>query len=349
MRKIALVLMCLLWCATSCLSSEKIDVYTLAERGTLEQLQEALENGAKFNVSRATQAEGDEEIATDWWFFDGGETPLHHAAAYNHNTESIRFLIAQSIDVNVTAENGGENGGMLSETPLSRAIRYKNLEATLELLKAGADPNFWSLGEGSNGNMLDIVAMEYLDDNYATKTVIDALMKAGAKINDHYEAEQGEKKAMLLPRRQWTTNDPSENMKYNLSAAEMDKFMMSCTPLIYAALSDNSDVVNILLDYNADPNITNIENKTALDYAEELPEDSRLKKSPAFARLKAATTVENKAIESDLDFDRADKLVGEGKIPMYIRDKGRFFYNHDLQEIKSGRVAVNVQKLNLRS
>ena len=102
--------MCLLWCATSCLSSEKIDVYTLAERGTPEQLQEALENGAKFNVSRvsrATKAEGNEEIATDWWFFDGGETPLHHAAAYNHNTESIRFLIAQSIDVNVTAENGG--------------------------------------------------------------------------------------------------------------------------------------------------------------------------------------------------------------------------------------------------
>ncbi|MBQ3586618.1 MAG: ankyrin repeat domain-containing protein, partial [Synergistaceae bacterium] len=197
MRKIALVLMCLLWCATSCLSSEKIDVYTLAERGTLEQLQEALENGAKFNVSRATKAEGDEEIATDWWFFDGGETPLHHAAAYNHNPESIRFLIAQSIDVNATAGNGR----MLYETPLSRAIRYKNLEATLELLKAGADPNFWSLGEGSNGNMLDIVAIEYLDDNYATKTVIDALMKAGAKINDHYEAEQEEKKAMLLPRR----------------------------------------------------------------------------------------------------------------------------------------------------
>ncbi len=68
MRKIALVFMCLLWCATSCLLSEKIDVYILAERGTPEQLQEALENGAEFNVSRATKAEGDEEIATDWCF-----------------------------------------------------------------------------------------------------------------------------------------------------------------------------------------------------------------------------------------------------------------------------------------
>ena len=157
------------------------------------------------------------------------------------------------------------------------------------------------------------------------------------------------KKAMLLPRRQWTTNYPSENMKDNVSTAEMGNFITSCTPLIYAALCDNPDVVNILLDYNADPNITNIENKTALDYAEELPDDSRLKKSPAFARLKAATTVENKAIESDPDFDRADKLVGEGKIPMYVRDKGKFFYNHNLQEIQSGRVAINIQKLNLRS
>ena len=310
-------------------SAANIDVFKLAERGSPEQLKEALNNGARFNVSRTTPDDG-EEVADDWYFPDGGETPLLHAAAYNHNPESIRFLIAQGIDVNVVAENGRT----LIETPLSRAIRYKNLDAVKELLKAGADVNFYSLGETSNGSMLQIAAIEYTDDDYAAKTVINALIEAGAKVNEHYEAEASEKKQMLLPRSQWTSSNPLWNLKDNLSYAETSNFAPSCTPLISAVINDNPSAVGVLLDNKADANLTNIENKTALDYANELPGNSKLKKSPVFNRLKNATTVASKAIKSNPDFDRADMLVAQGKIPMYVRDKGIFVYNSKMKMVR---------------
>lgn len=44
-----------------------------------------------------------------------------------------------------------------------------------------------------------------------------------------------------------------------------------------------------LLDYNADPNIRDLANRTALDYANALPANSAIKRSNVFNRLKAAT------------------------------------------------------------
>ena len=32
--------------------------------------------------------------------------------------------------------------------------------------------------------------------------------------------------------------------------------------------------------------------------------------------------------QKNSDFDRADKLVAEGKIPMYVRNKGQFVYSY---------------------
>ena len=44
------------------------------------------------------------------------------------------------------------------------------------------------------------------------------------------------------------------------------------------------------------------------------------------------------------DFDIADKLVAEGKIPMYVRDKGKFVYNPDFNV-----VGIKGYNVNLRS
>lgn len=58
---------------------------------------------------------------------------------------------------------------------------------------------------------------------------------------------------------------------------------------MFAVLYDNADVLNILLDHGADPNIRSLEKKTALDYAKFLPKDSKIKTSSAFKRLKNKT------------------------------------------------------------
>lgn len=42
----------------------------------------------------------------------------------------------------------------------------------------------------------------------------------------------------------------------------------------------------MLLDFNADPNIRSMEGKSALDYARELPNNSRIKRSGTFNRLR---------------------------------------------------------------
>ena len=87
--------------------AEEIDVFKLVENGTPEQLQSALKQGAKFNVGfNMSDFDEDHFEALDYWPFDTGETPLHRTATYNHNPESIKFMIEQGLDVNAVAECG---------------------------------------------------------------------------------------------------------------------------------------------------------------------------------------------------------------------------------------------------
>ena len=49
------------------------------------------------------------------------------------------------------------------------------------------------------------------------------------------------------------------------------------------------------------------------------------------------------AAEEMSNFDMADKLVGEGKIPMYIRDKGRFVYSPEFSIVGINGINVNLR------
>ena len=449
MRKTLLLILVLCFIVTPCFA-EEIDVFWLSEKGTLAQLQDALKNGAKFNVS-------DDET---------GETPLHRAATSNKNPESIKFLLEQGIDVNTSRVEFLGAGNATFDNALSLALSNKNVGIIQELLRGGANPN--------EAGALPIIAAEYKDDYSSTKTIIEALVGASCDINYCENDTEAEKfvrdmlkeenaTSVLLPNNQWQSPIPIDNL-VDLTRIGNEYFKASCTPLIYAVLYDNPDVVNILLDVSADANIRNAEGKTAFDYANELPDSSALKKSPAFDKLKAATTV-NKEVKSvntsiklpaygvftvskpavylrplkeselseyfsggywrgredlkgsevtiveafitpddgtlwyklcgdanedqldgwilaenvqltkkvddneylndykplmtnelywkikaeisnakDENFERADKLVAEGKIPMYVRDKGKFVYNSEFNI-----VGINAQKVNLRS
>ena len=320
--------MCLLWCATSCLSSEKFDVFNLAKNGTLQELQEAVAKGAKFDVEK----NGDNGDDTELFFI--GETPLHIAAAFNQNPGVIKFLVSQGSDVDTTAADG-EMGSSLRGNPLSCAISHKNINAVRELLTAGADPNSYSNDSGPYVNPISKVALEY-DDDAIAQLVLKALLEAGSDVNDEGgkdEIPAEFKKSYLLPRNQWSSSDFRENMT-DVSNVDLSYFYGSSTPLMYAVLLGKTNIANTLLDFNANANIYNAENKLALDYANEAPDYSTIKNSPVFNRLKNATTVASKAIKSDPNFDRADMLVAQGKIPMYVRDKGKFVYNPQMKMVR---------------
>ena len=49
------------------------------------------------------------------------------------------------------------------------------------------------------------------------------------------------------------------------------------------------------------------------------------------------------AAEKMSDFDMADKLVGEGKVPMYVRDKGRFVYSPEFSIVGINGINVNLR------
>lgn len=293
MRKLLLIVFVL--SVSICFAGE-IDVFKLADNGTLEQLESASKEGANFNVKRSIYDfdDYDREDIEDW-LFTNGETPLHRAAAYNHSQESIKFLIDQGLDVNAIAESGNYN----SENPLACALWYKNIVAVKELLKNGADPNTWIEG-GYNfvGTPFHIVAFDYDDNLSIVREVINELVKAGGNINSHAELSAEELKSLkenepkfaqnstiFLPREQWTSDEPFHNMSGFFSHYAMGNFLMTFTPLMWAVIYDKPEIVDIFLDFNADVNIRSVENKSAFDYANDLPKSSKLKKSPVFKRL----------------------------------------------------------------
>ena len=92
------------------------ELFTLAETGTPDQLKEAVAKGADFNVVRYGFSAEEAGINTEDWLFYNGETPLFRAAYYNHNSESIRFLISLGLNVNTYADHGGSGG--FGGTPL---------------------------------------------------------------------------------------------------------------------------------------------------------------------------------------------------------------------------------------
>ena len=277
--------------------AEEIDVFKLAENGTPEQLQNALKHGAKFNVQHSIYDFDDytKEDISDW-LYDSNETPLHRAAAYNHNPESIKFLIAQGIDVNAVAYAGN----IATDTPLICALWHRNVIAVKELLKAGANPNVWDTGGFSfAGTPLHIVAFYYNDKNdiHMARELITALIEAGADVNYHeeippeklkeiieYDPEFVEDKTIFSPQNQLVDGEPYFCIKI-FSHATNGNFLMTLTPLMWAVFYDNPDMVNIFLDFNADVNIRSVENKTAVDYAKDLPANSKIKKSSVFRRL----------------------------------------------------------------
>ncbi len=256
---------------------------------------EAVKAGANFNVSRDIYAsdlsdlEDDDEI-----MFSFGGTPLHEAAAYNHDPESVKFLISLGLDVNAEGSEGLGSTG----TPLTCAVGNKNLPAMTVLLEAGADPNYWSMSLFYMGTAFHDAASMYEDDAEAMRFVIESLVKAGGNVNIHddFDDETRESIADELKAGGWDSailkdgkvdpSDPFRIGELRLSRAGIGNVETSCTPLIYAVLYDNPDAVNALLDYGADVRIRNIEGKTAMDYARALPKDSRLRKSSAYARLK---------------------------------------------------------------
>ena len=281
-------------CVSLCCAGE-VDVFELSKRGTPDELKAALEAGAVFNVSRDYNGEEDGDYEEQERIFDMCETPLHLAAAYNPNPESIKFLVSQGIDVNA----GGSEGNGTSGTALACAMWHNNYKAAKALLESGANPNQWYVMWFYCATTFHDAA-RITENSADIKLIIEALLKAGGDINIHDELDNEEwlhirhylkssgYNSLVLTDGKITDTEAPFHLD-RLSRVDTLNWSGTFTPLMYAVLYDNPDAVNIFLDYGADAKIRSAESMTAFDYAKCLPKDSKLRKSPAYNKLRKAT------------------------------------------------------------
>jgi ankyrin repeat protein len=201
----------------------------------------AAEHGDAQTVDLLLGAGADAKAANEY-----GATPLY-AAATNADP---------SITVKLMAAGADPNGRLLSgETPLMEAARQGNLATIQALLAGGADPKAQEVNGGQNALMW-AVSQHHAD-------VVDELIKQGADVNAHsktgftalmFAAQQGDADSarILLAAKA----NPNEVMPKT-----------GATPLIIASAISQPEVVSLLLDNGADPNVKDANGFTSLHHA----------------------------------------------------------------------------------
>jgi ankyrin repeat protein len=257
------------------------DFVELCMEGSLQQITDAIDNGANVNAK-----------------IDGGATPLICAAAVNRNPEAIKALINAGADVNARDATG------FSPLILAAGNNNLSLEAITALINAGADVNAKTL-EGRTAES-GFTPLMVASSQRFNPDVIKALINSGADVNAKNRAG-------------WTplilaagNNDPNPEVITALINAGADVNARvrddRSTPLILAAENcSNPEVIRILLDSGANPIAKKIiaqsrgEDKifTAIDYARE---NINLKDTEIIKKLEEKTVSALLVRERELEF-----------------------------------------------
>lgn len=223
-------------CLPSLLAAKMSDeaFLELCKKGSVEQVQTAIRNGANVNASN-----------------EEGSTPLHEASSDNSNPEVLKALLKAGADVNASDE--------WDSTPLHEAaLHNSNLEVVKALLKAGADVN-----------ALDssiITPLHNAAQNNPNHEITALLLKAGADVNalNRFGDTPLHNAAYANPNLEVLKKLLKAGAEVN---AENDE---GNVPLHHAVSSNtNPDVVMELLKAGADVHQMNDEGKRPFDYAEE--------------------------------------------------------------------------------
>ncbi len=243
-----------------------------AKRGDRDAVRTMLSDPAKKDVARAeggaalilAASRNDAEMA-DLLLRAGadpkavneyGATALYAAAAQNADPAMTKKLLAAGADPNVALMSG--------ETPLMQASRIGNLETVRALLEGGADPNVQEKNGGQNALMWAIAERH--------PAVTEELVRHKADVNAH--TKNGATALMFAAR-----GDVDSARILLDGGANRDDAIPDWggTALIIASTMGKTDIVQVLLDKGADPNVHDKNGFTALhaavrdsDYGEDL-------------------------------------------------------------------------------
>ena len=152
------------------------------------------------------------------------------------------------------------------------------------------------------------------------------LIEQGINVNAEWKSDVTQTPLSLAV----ANNNPSAVAELLSHGANPD-FINSASMLTQAVKADNPEITALLLNAKANPDIRDLDEKLALDYALELPDDAKLKNSQVFEQLKSLTTEET---GHSAGSTQLEKLIAEEKVPLYVRDKGKFIYNNKMKMIK---------------
>ena len=175
-----------------------------------------------------------------------GATPLYAAAANADPAVALK-LIAAGADPNAHLVSG--------ETPLMEAARQGNLETVRVLLAAKADTN---AAEAKGGQ----TALMWAVSN-SQSAVVRELVQHGADVNAHSKSGFT---ALMFAAQQGDVESAGILLGAKANANEvMPK--TGATPLLIASAIGHPEVVELLLDNGADPNVKDANGFTSLHHA----------------------------------------------------------------------------------
>ena len=154
-------------------------------------------------------------------------------AAMTPDSEAVRTLVQQKVDVNVPQADG--------TTALHWAVRHDDLATTELLIRAGANV------KAANRYGMTALALACTNGN---GPIVDALLKAGEDANAVVSAT-GDTALMVAAR---TGKTGAINALLNRGADVNKTNNEGQTPLMWAAAAKNAAAVKVLIDHKADLN-----------------------------------------------------------------------------------------------
>ena len=211
-----------------CSTDDRVFTFFIEENVNIKFIEKMLEQGAKFR-----------EIEED-----PNTTAIMSAAMGNQHSDVMELTINMcGYDVNVEGFDG--------ETALSLAVKQNkwldNLEVIKVLLKYGAKVADLEVPSIYRTSLLGLAAMYVRDPG-----VIEILIKHGAQVNERSADEHGYSPLILAI----LFNDNPKVIEALLKggAAVNLRDNDNCTPLMYAAMYQPTEVIKLLLDFGADIN-----------------------------------------------------------------------------------------------
>ncbi len=208
---------------------------TNLDSGSLLLLTSA-QNGDSESVRRLVAEKVDIEVRDDY-----GRTALHVAAEYGQ-AEVAAFLIEAGADVE--AKTLKALGTYFFWTPLTVAANWGHTSVAKLLIAAGADVNAFESGTRYNFNVLHFSAEK------GHTEIVKLLIVNGADIEAKVESILDTPLSRAVRKERKATVEALISMGANVNTTNA----IGSTPLHFAAISGNLDIVRLLLENGAEVN-----------------------------------------------------------------------------------------------